>query len=525
MTSSVRSWFGSTLFFWLAIGIAGTFYLFTFEGGRVKLREDRLKFGIDLRGGTYITLEVQTDKALETELLDKVQSLLNSIEEQNLVEPEAQVVQGNEALLRFDNHKQALAAQGIASREFSTIMSSVDEESLKLSFKEGEAKRIAAWAVTGNIDVLRSRLDNLGVGEITIAAQDERNILIELPDVDDPQKAKAMIGKPALLEIKLVEKIGSSPEEILDEYDGDLPEGMIILPGKQEGYQKPYFLVPAYTDLTGRLLKDSYVGFAGRTGTGVAVSFVFKPEGGQKFYELTRKNPNRQIAMILDGVVISAPRVSGPIGAQGNITGNFTTESAQELAMLLKSGAFVAPVTFAEERQIGPSLGAESINKGIRACLVGLLLLFIFCVVWYKTSGLFAFCALIYNLLLILLMLSAIGATLTLPGIAGMVLTIGMAIDASILIYERIKEELLSGIILKKAVQNGFSDAMVVILDSNITTFIVGVVLYKFGVGRIQGFALTMMIGIIATLITGLFFLRSIFTFLLENIGVKNIRI
>jgi len=170
-------------------------------------------------------------------------------------------------------------------------------------------------------------------------------------------------------------------------------------------------------------------------------------------------------------------------------------------------------------------LGAESINKGVRACLVGLLLLFVFCVVWYKTSGLFAFCALIYNLLLILLMLSAIGATLTLPGIAGMVLTIGMAIDASILIYERIKEELKTGVILKKAVQTGFSDAMEVILDSNITTFIVGVVLYKFGVGPIQGFALTMMIGIVATLITGLFFLRSIFTFLLENLGVQNIRI
>ncbi len=193
--------------------------------------------------------------------------------------------------------------------------------------------------------------------------------------------------------------------------------------------------------------------------------------------------------------------------------------------MLLKSGAFVAPVEFAEERRIGPSLGAESIKTGVMSCLIGLGLVLVFGMFYYKVSGLFAFLALMFNLILTLLGLSLFGATLTLPGIAGMVLTVGMAIDASILIYEKIKELLKGGAGIRTAVKDGFSDAMVVILDANITTFIVGIVLFKFGSGPIKGFAVTMMLGIISTLITGLFFLRSIFSFMLENTRVKKLSI
>jgi preprotein translocase subunit SecD len=529
MNSTVRSILGSSFFVWLALAVLGFFYLFTFQGGKFALREDRVKFGIDLIGGTYITLEVETEKAVEAELHDKIQSIKRKMSEAGLEEPTSEVFSGNKATVRFDTPQDALAMQSFIAKEDSTLNISVNQSDLFATIKEKYVERIHEWAVNGNIEVLRTRLDSLGVGEITIVGSGEKSIIVELPNVDDPQKAKAMIGKPALLEIKLVERSGSSPDEILDHYDGELPEGMIILPGRNEGFGKQYYLVPAFTDLTGRLLKDAFTGFSGQMGTEVVVNFVFKPEGGEKFYDLTRKNMNRQIAVIIDDAVISAPVVRATIGAQGQISGGgqngFTTESANELAMLLKSGAFVAPVKFAEERQIGPALGQESINQGLIACGVGLLLLFLFSVVAYKIAGLFAFIALLYNLLLILLILGGIGATLTLPGIAGMVLTIGMAIDASVLIYEKIKEELRNGATLKKATQDGFSDAMEVIIDSNITTFIVGVVLYKFGVGPIQGFALTMMIGIVATLITGLFFLRSIFTFLLYNVGVEKIKI
>lgn len=527
MDLSIKSLLRSGFILWIAAALAIICYLFTFRDGKIKLRPDRIKFGIDLVGGTYMTLGVQTDKAVETELTDKISQITKKLEEDLALTLVSQTIEKNEARLNFDSAASAQSAQSFIKKTEPELVIDLESNTIKLHFKDAFAKKIADHAVQGNIEVLRTRLDSLGVGEIPIASQGEKNIMVEMPDISDPQKAKEMIGKPALLEVKLVEREGNSPEDILDAYDGELPEGMIIVPGIEgaEGHGKRYYLVPAVTDLTGRLLKDAYSGFDGQMGTDVVVNFVFNPEGGEKFYDLTRRNIHRHIAMIVDGAVVSAPRVSTPIGAKGYIHGNFTTESATQLALLLKSGAFVAPVTFEEERRIGPSLGQESIRQGILACLVGLLLLFLFSIVVYKVAGVFAVFALIFNLLLILLALGWLKATLTLPGIAGMVLTIGMAIDASILIYEKIKEELKAGVATRKAVQDGFSDAMEVILDSNITTFIVGIVLYKFGVGPIQGFALTLMIGIVATLITGLFFLRSIFNFFLYTMGMQTIKI
>lgn len=527
MNAAARSLLGSSFILWLAAGCAALFYLFTIDKTGFHLREDRIKFGIDLVGGSFITLGVQTDKAIEAELADKLQFFARRFEKEGMPASRSQHVDGAQARMVFESMDEAHAAERYMHEHDSALDIKSDGAQLTISLKEAAAKRVKDWAVEGNINVLRTRLDSLGVGEIPIAAQGENRIVVELPDVDDPQKAKQMIGKAALLEFKVVERMGASPEEILDEYDGEMPDGMTIISGKEKGYGQMYYLVPAYTDITGRLLKDAYVGFANQPGAAseVVVNFVFTPEGGEKFHELTKANINRQLAVIVDGSVISAPRVSVPISSQGYIHGNFSSESATELATLLKSGAFVAPVTFEEERQIGPTLGQESIRQGLLACLVGLLLLCIFSVAVYKVAGIFAVIALIFNLLLILVTLGWLKATLTLPGIAGMVLTIGMAVDASILIYEKIREELRNGTPLRNAVQSGFSDAMEVILDSNITTFIVGIILYRFGAGPIQGFALTMMIGIIATLLTGLFFLRSIFTFLLQNLGVQRIKI
>ncbi|MEX2438192.1 MAG: protein translocase subunit SecD, partial [Candidatus Babeliales bacterium] len=301
---------------------------------------------------------------------------------------------------------------------------------------------------------------------------------------------------------------------------------VIILPGKDrdELGNRRYYLLPAFTDINGSLLKDARAGFGGQSGAQLVVNFEFMPEGGERFYELTRKSQGQQIAIVLDDKVISAPVVNEPIGSRGQITGRFTSEEVNELAALLKSGAFVAPVTFEEERRIGPALGAESIRQGLMSCLIGLGFLLAFSLFYYKIAGLFAFIALLFNLLLILFILSRFHATLTLPGIAGMVLTVGMAIDASILIYERIREELRAGIHFDQALKVGFSDAMVVILDANITTFIVGVVLFKFGTGPIQGYAVTLLVGIISTLITGLFFLRSLFNVTLDGFGFKNVK-
>lgn len=502
---------------WIAALLIGLYLI-------MPLRE-HINLGIDLVGGTYITLEVQTDKAVEAELLDKTDWANARLKEARKALPTAHDVKANTLILSFASAADAQSA--VQSLKDPGLNVASQGHTVHISFTDQKIKRIKEDAVERNIEVLRTRLDRMSVAEINIAAHGDKNIVVELPDVSDPQQAKAMIGTAAVLDFRLVEKSGRTPEDILQEYNGHMPAGMEILPDKrsdQTGKPREYYLVSKRASVSGKDLKDARPQFDDQRGQ-MAVSFTFSPEGGQKFYELTSKNYRRLLAAILDGVVVTAATIEAAISTSGQIHGSFSPDEAKELAVLLKSGSFVAPVTFEEERQVGPLLGAESIRQGIIACLVGLGLLFLFSVLFYRVAGLFAFMALLYNLFLVLLGLSWLGATLTLPGIAGIVLTIGMAVDASILIYESMREDLASGMPLKKAVQAGFADALRVILDSNITTFIVGAVLYKFGTGPIQGFAVTMMLGIISTLLTGLFFLKSLLLFAADTLHVKKLRI
>lgn len=516
MNTSARQGIFSWFTFWIALAILFCYMLWP-------LRKT-LRYGIDLVGGSYITLEVQTAKAIETELLAKLQSITSRLKEANKEMPTNKTVENGVITLTFSSAAAAQnAAQVIQAEKDLSI--ATNNQTITLSLPDRVASRIKEDAVNRNVEVLRTRLNRLSVEEITIAAQGERNIIVELPDVSDPQQAKEMIGRAALLEFKLVHKVGRTPEDILYELDGVLPGDMEILPSQNETDSKPtqYFLVSKFAEVSGKDLRDANARLGNRAN--VIVEFRFTTEGGDKFYELTSKNINKPLAVVLDGVVITAPNINSAIRNEGMIEGKFTPDEAKQLALLLKSGAFVAPVTFEEERQIGPALGAESIRQGLISCLVGLGLLFLFSVFFYSLCGILAFITLLYNLLLILVAMSWLNATLTLPGIAGLVLTIGMAIDASILIYEEIKEGLSHGLTIRKAVENGFSDALVVILDANITTFIVGAVLYYFGTGPIKGFAVTMMLGIVSTLITGLFFLKSMFTFILNKFNVQKLRI
>ncbi len=468
MTVSLKRVLFSQLGVWFLITLFGVYFL-------LNLRQN-LNFGIDLVGGTYITLEVKTDLLLEHE----------------------QALRGKEGKPLNDREKQEVVRN----------------------------------AVHDNIEVLRSRLDKSGVGEVTIAAHGDKNILIELPNVHNPEQAKAMIGKSALLEVKLVEDSASSEEELLEKYKGKLPDDKIIVKEiRNRGYSAQpmatYHVVAKFTDLTGKLLKTAQARLSDAKSLSIApvIAFEFKPEGAEKFYQLTKKNVGKSIALILDNEVITAPRVNEPINGSGQISGDFDMQEAKDIALMLRTGAFTAPVQIVEERHIGPSLGEAAISQGLTSCLIGLALLFLFSIIFYKVAGLFAFIVLLYNLLLILFALSWFQAALTLPGIAGIVLSIGMAIDASILIYERIKEVLASGASLKKAVDEGFSGALTVILDANITHFIVAVVLYYLGAGPIQGFAVTMIIGIIATLLTGILLLRAIFEFYTSVLGIQKISI
>ena len=509
---------------WFTVTVLGIYLLFNIN--------KYINFGIDLVGGTYITLEVETDKALENELVDKMQSTTRLLEKAEKELPTGNPrVENEQGILSFTSAAAAQVAAELANNERDPrVIIEQKDKDVFIRFTTQAARLIAQDAVEGNINVLRTRLDAFGLGEITIAAQGDKNILIELPNVDNPEQAKARIGKTALLEMKPVYDRAVTQEELISKQGGSIPEGTVIVPGRPDAADpNRFYLVPTYAELTGRSLKDAAY-FQQREifrGSPHSVSITFKTDAADKFYDLTSKNIGNAIAIIIDNIVISAPGVSEAIsGGSANITSpTFTKAEAQEIASLLKAGVFVAPVKYVEERHIGPSLGKESIKQGLISCAIALGLLFAFSVLTYKTAGILAFIVLLYNLLLVLFGLVGLGATLTLPGIAGMILTVGMAIDSSILIYERIKEELAAGIPMRKAVQNGFSGATGVILDANITTFIVGAVLYWLGTGPIQGFASTLMLGIISTLVTGLLLLKSLFTIVFDVIGIQKLKI
>jgi len=515
--SFLRSAIFSELTFWVVLCGLSVFFLYP-------LRQ-KLKLGFDLSGGIYFTLEVQTDKAVETELVEFMQSVQSKIKDARIARPTAQRVEGKEIIFELPSIQDAQTvvslSQGLPG--YAQFRADTQGNTVRFSLLDEVERNIKDEAVKRDIDVLRAR-----VKDVDIMRKGENQIIVELPDVADPQRAKAMIGKAAQLEFRMVYESGNTREDLELEYDDGLPPDREILQGDvTRGANKPFYVVQRYAEVTGKMLKKAKgeISDADLRREPV-VAFTFNNTGAYKFHDLTSRNIGKQLAIVLDGNIISAPVINSAISDNGQISGGFRSMGeAHELAALLNSGSFVAPVTFQEERQIGPSLGQESINQGFMSCAVGLAFLLLFSFFYYSVSGIFAFLALIYNLILILLGLWWLQLPLTLPGIGGMVLTVGMAIDASILIFEQIKEEIAKGERLRTAINTGFADAMKVILDANITTFIVGAVLYKFGTGPIQGFAVTMMLGIVATLLTGLFFLRSLFKFVLNVFDIQKLRI
>lgn len=521
MASLAQRFIGSGFGFWIVLAIIGGYLLNPIR--------QKLKFGIDLVGGTYITLRVQSDKAIEAELRDKFREIDSTLKDSD-GSPEVKnyEIKDNKLIISFGSSQDAQNAKDIAleSLKDEGLIHFVSGSDIEVSYNIKKINYLKKWALESDIDVLRTRLNSLGVEDIKVTPQGESDIVVELPDVSDFEKAKQIIGKPAHLEFRVVEEVANSKDEILDKFSGDIPVGYEIMTWNDRGSKK-YLLVEDYAEVSGKHLKSANPGVSTDVGMpSPSVSFTLTSVGGKKFYELTQDNIGKPLAIVLDGKVVSAPIINQAISdGSGRITGSFTVDETKELSTMLKSGTFVAPVTFEEERSIGPALGAESIKKGVLSCLVGLGLLFLFSVFVYKLSGFFAFLALIYNLFLLLFCMYLVRATLTLPGIAGMVLTIGMAIDSSILIYERIKELLKNGETVSASINRGFSGAMGVILDANITTFIVGAVLFYFGTGPVKGFAVTLMIGIICTLISGLFFLKSTFRAFSIKSGVQKLSI
>ena len=371
-------------------------------------------------------------------------------------------------------------------------------------------------AVDTALEVIRNRIDQFGVREPTIARQGLTRIVVDLPGIEDPQRAIELIGKTALLEFKLLDEKGDLNKAL----EGDIPAGDEIL-YDSEG---KVYLVKKEALLTGSAIKDARVEINQWGQPYVALDFT--KEGAEKFADITGKHVGERLAIILDNVVKSAPVIKTRItGGKAVIEGNFTMEEANELRIVLKSGALPIPLNIIQNTTVGPSLGKDSIRKGLLSGIIGLIAVLIFMGVYYKKAGLIADLALILNLLFLMASLAALKATLTLPGIAGIILTIGMSIDANVIIFERIREELKKERAPRSAVDVGYDRALRTILDANITTLITALILFQFGTGPVKGFATTLSIGILASLFTAVVVTRAIFNLLLEERPVQRLSI
>jgi preprotein translocase subunit SecD len=479
-----------------------------------------INLGLDLQGGIHLVLGVEVDKALESVVERTAADVRAKLQQKGLA---AQVtrqgatgfsVEVPPSATPPEARQQAWTDTRGVVAEFTTFTIRAQDQAagrLELALSDQEASRLRDFAVRQGVETIRNRVDQFGVAEPTIQRQGENRILVQLPGIQDPARAKALIGKTAVLEFKFLDEQADVDKAVRE----GPPPGDQLLYGRRvdrETKQEtriPY-LVKAPVLLTGDLIRTAEVRI--QDSGEPYVSVEFDAIGTRVFGDLTEKNVGRRLAIVLDGNVHSAPVIRERIpSGQAQITGGFTAEEARDLAIILRAGALPAPVEILEERTVGPSLGEDSIRKGVRSTLFGALAVVLFMVAYYRLAGLIADVALLLNLLILLACMAAFHATLTLPGIAGIVLTIGIAVDTNILIFERIREEFRLGKTIRAAIEAGFKRAFTTVIDTHVTVVVSAVILYQFGTGPVKGFAVSLMIGILASLFTAVFFTRLIF--------------
>jgi len=477
--------------------------------------KEKIALGLDLQGGMHLVLEVKVEKAVEASLDRLADDIKRDITEEDLEVDRVKVLfSARQVNIRMVDNLDLPPVKTILGNYPFFSMVSEDSDGLGLVYQMSldQVKQIEQNAVSQGLETIRNRVDQFGVSEPTIQAQGENRILVQLPGVKDPERAINLIGKTARLEFKLLDEENSLQKALT----GDIDEESEILNqrivNKETGaVTKEPFLLKKRTVLTGETLTGAEVRFDSDFNEPY-VALNFNSVGAMIFQQVTRENIKKRLAIVLDDNVYSAPVIQDEIaGGRAQITGRFTSEEARDLAIILRAGALPAPVIILENRTVGPSLGQDSINKGITSIIYGGLVVVAFIAVYYKLSGIIAVIALFLNIVLLAGALAYFGAALTLPGIAGIILTVGMAIDANVLVFERIREELRIGKTVRAAIDAGFSKAFRTIVDANITTFIAAVVLFQFGTGPIKGFAITLCIGIAASMFTAVFVSRTIF--------------
>ncbi|HKM68242.1 MAG TPA: protein translocase subunit SecD [Candidatus Acidoferrum sp.] len=504
----------------------------TFPTSVTQLKDNfthQIKLGLDLQGGTHLILQVQVQEAIAQETDQMVERLTTTMRSRNIRYDEVRRADDTHILVKNVPSDQVSQFRDLIHEQYEGIWELApapgDPTAYMLTLRPSEIARIQESTMTQSLETIERRINALGLTEPTIQQHGtkENEILVQLPGEGDPERAKDVIRAGGQLELKLVEGSTPYPSEAaaMAAHGGVLPAGSELLKERPESHirQSPtdtsenWYLVSRTPVVTGRDLRSATENRNTDMPGQWQINFVLSNEAAKRFGPFTEQNKGRQMAIVLDHQVYSAPVIQSRIEDQGRIDGNFSQEAAHDLALVLRAGALPASIKYLEERTVGPSLGADSIRHGVQASVLSLLVVMVFMVFYYRLSGVNAVLALIINLVILLAALAMFGAVLTLPGIAGVILTIGMGVDSNVLVFERIREELRNGKSSAAAVDAGFSKAFLTIIDTHVTTVVSAFFLFIFGTGPIKGFAITLTIGLIANVFTAIYVSKTIFQY------------
>jgi preprotein translocase subunit SecD len=501
----------------------------SFSGhGLLTAMTDRIHLGLDLRGGTHLILQVQVNDAVNIDSDNAVEVLKEQLNKRKIAfadisKPDPQGSPDKVVLKGVPTEGRKDLLDIVTERLPEYNLSPGAENTYTLTMKPQTLSDLKTKAVSQAIETIRNRIDSLGVSEPTIQEHGlgQYQILVQLPGVDDPERVKSIMQSTAMLEIKQV--LGGpypSEQAALQDKGGILPPDAILMQGHvtpgTPSDQEAWYLVSRVSAVRGKDLRDAQPS-TDQNGQ-PDVTFTLTGEGGQRFYSFTSAHVGEGLAVVLDNKVQEVANIKEAIRDTGTISGgSMTQQAAKDLSMILRSGALPAGIKYLEERTVGPSLGTDSIRSGVNAAIVGMLVVLIFMLIYYRAAGINADIALLLNLVILLGFMGYVGAVLTLPGIAGVILTVGMGVDSNVLIFERIREELRNGKTPPSAVDQGFSHAWVTIVDTHVTTIVSAAILFIFGTGPVQGFAVTLVFGLIANVFTAVFVSRTIFDWILTR--------
>lgn len=527
--SNLRLRIGSVIALVLVFGFL-TFANFVPKETRIEspiFPDNLLRLGLDLQGGIHWVVGVDIDVAIDHEIGFLRDQIVSALDDEN-VEVRGMAAMGDQ--LRFSAAKEddLPVINKVVDEYWALKIDKQDGFAFTLGLTSDKLADIRESTMNQVLEVLRRRIDDpiRGIPDSVVTRQGDDRVLVQIPGGQiDRERARSLLKSTGFLEFKIVKDIAENEELLLAKHPEGFPADQTVVTERDKGTEQVIraYLVDKEADLTGDYLADARVGFDNQQRP--IVNFTFNPEGGKLFGELTETHLREQLAIVLDNRVYSAPVIQSRISSRGQISGRFSSQEAADLAVVLRAGSLSVPVVIEEERSVGPALGQDSIDSGFRASLVGLILVVFFVVGYYRMSGGYASIALAVNLLLLIGLMSLFEATLTLPGIAGLVLTVGMAVDANVIIFERIREELHTGKATRAAIATGFQKATWTVLDANITTLITAVVLFEFGTGPIKGFAVTLSVGIMTSVFAALVVTRLLFQLYPGNRPVEQLSI